>query len=345
MNDAPENSCLVRDRYLSYSMISDWLRCRHLWHVKYEEGIRPVIKNRQPEIGDAVHRSIAMALRGEDPYKGYISWKDDFLRKAERNLFDEEVAVLDDMETDVVATTERALKFIKATGLTTVTWNGIDMIEQRIVFPLAGWKGFVAIFDWVARDPEGAVWLIDWKVRKTFQPQLSEDVSLQMMIYQAVCQLQGLRVDGSRTLQIMPGELQAPKVNANGTISRTDIRTDWETYKARVLLAGGDPADYDDMRIKLEAKEFQRWLFQYRSQTEVATAWNEIVMPLSKEVNRKTKVITRNLNFINCMNCDVQTLCLAALRGHDTNLPDYAPVGGDDELTEGLQKWRKTRRT
>lgn len=341
------DALVTSENYLSYSQIADWLRCRQLWRYNWEQRLRPKIKARQPELGDAVHRMIATWLRIGDVDQGWTDWRNVFLARAGRDLFDEELELVDALEIDAAHTALRAVKFIQETGLTTAIWNGIPMIEQRVSFPLAGWKGFVGVFDWVAQDlSTGMEWLIDWKVRDSFQTQLAEDVSLQMGLYSAAAQLKGRLITGSRTLQIKAGAMKMPTLNQNGSMSRADIRTDWFTYRTALEASGLNPDEYEDMKAKLDAKVFQDWLMSYRSQTELWTLWNEIAIPVSREILSKRRRIVRNMNFFNCVTCPAQELCLASVRGHDTEyiVAREFEREGEDEITKGLIQWRSISR-
>jgi len=111
--------------------------------------------------------------------KGVESWKEQEL--ARDDLFEEEIEAIHQVGADAEQIAIRALRKLPIDEWETVMDPaGIPMIEYHFTIPLKGWGGFHGYIDWVGRHkPTGQIWLVDWKVRGSFQPYEAEEVNLQ----------------------------------------------------------------------------------------------------------------------------------------------------------------------
>ena len=312
---------------LSFSQISTYLRCRQEWQYVYQGKLAPRMDARPLSLGSAVHIGLATALREyhcgqmsvEDGVrKGTESWKEREL--ARDDLFEEEIEAIHQVAADAEQIAIRTLRKLPIDEWETVTDPaGIPMIEYYFTIPLKGWGGFHGYIDWVGRHkPTGQIWLVDWKVRKSFQPYEAEEVNLQNAAYQyAIFRILRKPLVGTITFQISDKPPAKPKLNKDGTMSRALIKTDWETYKAALLEAGLSPDDYLDMAEKLSTVEFFRPAKEYRTLDTVRRVWKEVIEPTAREIRRSNKIVVRNLGHRTCNGCAYRQLCLAELGGGD----------------------------
>ncbi|HOB43940.1 MAG TPA: PD-(D/E)XK nuclease family protein [Bacillota bacterium] len=312
---------------LSFSQISTYLRCRQEWWYVYQENLVPRVDARPLSLGSAVHMGLATALReyyyGTMPVedgvrKGVESWKEREL--ARDDLFEEEIEAIHQVGADAEQIAIRTLRKLPIDEWETVVDPaGIPMIEYHFTIPLKGWGGFHGYIDWVGRHkPTDQIWLVDWKVRGSFQPYEAEEVNLQNAAYQyAIFRILRKPPVGTITFQISDKSPAKPKLNKDGTMSRALIKTDWETYKAALLEAGLNPDDYLDMAEKLSTVEFFRPAKEYRTLHTVRQVWKGVVEPTAREIRRSNKIVVRNLGYRTCNGCAYRQLCLAELSGED----------------------------
>jgi hypothetical protein len=208
--------------------------------------------------------------------------------------------------------------------------KGQAMVEWHFDRPVAGIGLLTGDIDWVARHkPTNTVWLWDHKVRARLGNAAAEDFNTQMGLYQHVLTVdEGLQLAGSITFQVSSKIPSTPKLNKGGvSMSRSAIDTDWGTYEQALLDAGLDPVDYDDMRVKLEAKRFYDPTRFFRSEEHAANIWSQIFLPAAVEMRTAlyspdvagtpNPLIVRSMNSFNCRGCAYIPLCIGELRGQD----------------------------
>lgn len=136
--------------------------------------------------------------------------------------------------------------------------------------------------DWVARDlHSGLTYVVDWKSRKTFQPDEyeqaigGEDFNFQISLYAAAMQQLGVPINGTITYQIAPYVPEWPAIIKNGRISKANIRSDWDTYRAAIMANNEDPEDeyYAEMREKLNKQVWWSPVTIYRGEAELRNRW------------------------------------------------------------------------
>jgi hypothetical protein len=181
----------------------------------------------------------------------------------------------------------------------------------------------------VREKATGMLFLWDYKVRTQLQPEDDEEVNFQFAVYQRILRVDyGVNVVGSICAQVFNELPKEPKLNQNGSMARTDIKTDWPTYSAALVANGLDPNDYLDMKDKLNGKEFWRLSKAYRKPAELEAVWNEIVLPAVKEMASTKTPMTRTMSAWNCKGCNFRNLCLEGMRGGDVDYiiaNDYQP--------------------
>lgn len=223
---------------------------------------------------------------------------------------------------------KRALQEFDDLGWETVEFDGRPAVEIDLYVPLPsefGFDSFAMHLDWVCIDANDTIRLVDYKVRRTFMPEDSERFNFQHAVYAYGLWQHGVEVQGTVTYEIRNDLPSKPKVNKNGSISRSATKTDWPTYLATILENGQDPAEYLDMQEKLSDYKFTNPLHAYRTETELKNIWDTIVIPTARSIARERIIFrgdnehqpVRNLKWINCQGCQFKDPCTQAISGDD----------------------------
>ncbi len=314
----------------SYSQINTFQRCQYAWQLSYKEGLQPRIDNPKPQLGTAIHRGLEAGLLGESVSAEVDVWADE----AMKYLKPEEEVVIFDQKVLAKSIALRTLASFYDAGFEVMqgpkgTPLEGPMIERELKVPLSlsfdsrlyHFKGYV---DVVARERfSGHLWTIDFKSRESFAPEDSEEYSLQMAVYQYMLLLLGVDTKGSIAWQTKSTVPREPKLNKGGkSMSRAAITTTWALYEAALKAAGLDPAEYGEMKEKLEEVQWQRLSRAYRGPKEIAAIWEQIVTPVTIQIliaNEAPGDRPRTLNAFNCRGCQYKDLCMEGLRGGDTD--------------------------
>jgi len=314
------------NRTVSFSEIESYHKCRQAWHYRYNEGLTPIDVGESLLVGSAVHYYLAEEIRGRVfnlplTQTSWLSANQDRYDDLFFSEMEECLVEIDEVARKVAA---RAADWL-ALGSSCGRWgpcyvNGKPAVEYEFVTKLKGTLGFKGVIDWIATDnTDDSLWIFEHKTHRTFTVEDGADL-LQLPIYQHAAKQLGLDIRGTAVLQILPSLPERPKLNKNGTMSRAQIRSDWETYKTELLSAGLDPDDYkDEMIPKLEGVEWFRLSKTIRSNAEIEAIWNMIFLPAVKDICDKRKRIVRSRSSFNCARCDYRRLCEAELFGGDVD--------------------------
>lgn len=315
-------------RVLSYSQLSAWLQCRYAWRMKYDLRLKTVKVREAIDLGDCIHRYLSAYLLGQDPKIEMADWLDEKVSRLGPMVSLAEELMYDEMADTAVAIAKRTIEFLISNNLTTAVVNGVPLVEANTILRgLPGWDSFQSHIDWVAIDPyiNGAI-QIDFKTRKNFMDPRSEEFGIQNAIYLIKCRMLGIPANASGTLQILSSLPAIPKVNQNGSVSRSAIKTDWDTYRAVIEASGENPDDYLDMQAKLSGVRFFELNRQLWSDTYLMGIWNNVVVPAATQiafardaVDNVAGGVYRSLGPFNCRNCDVSSICTGVLQGYDPN--------------------------
>lgn len=219
----------------------------------------------------------------------------------------------------------------------TVVHNGKPLIEHRDQVQIIGdltesWYKdtseivFQFQLDWVATNiNDGLVYLIDWKSRRSFQDEekessiSGEDFNFQISLYQKAMQLLGVNTDATICFQISPFNPKTPDTLKNGRISKSNIKTDWETYAAAIVANGESPDDpyYADMKEKLGEPQWFSPITIFRSQTELDNRW-KLAQDWTRQIYAPEQQYLPAISPM-CVNCSFAKLCLGKDRGYDVD--------------------------
>lgn len=344
--------------YLTASQVSEWLRCRYKYHLRYVRNIAARVSRRPMELGSATHIGISAALHNLGKARlsvgGALSRKDvmrDTIAAADRaieqwasdsvkrlggheRMTEEEHEQYHEISKDAPVIVAELLADLKPHRWKTLRIKGEPLIERSLTCPIVGgskilegsnaavirkrWAGFHGTPDWVFEDGDG-IWVLDWKIRKTFTPSEDEELSVQGYSYVKLVNMNGIPATGSVMAQIKAQVPSVPKLNKDGSVSRADIATTWEHYSNFVRSAGLDPNDYLDMKAKLENKQFRSLARVHRGENETHRFWQGIVTAAAWEIAARSDFNIRQFGMLNCRGCWARKFCLAELADHDTD--------------------------
>lgn len=261
MTDTTQFHASVEKRTdISFSQIATWMSCPHQWFLQYPMGMRPPMRPGSPmNIGDLVHVGIAHYWETGTQVAAHAAIRDrlgdlyvqipaDILSHGVHDGFEE-------IEANAQRLVDMVIDYATRNKWEPVIVDGIDLLiekelrhvvfdrERFLYYNVAGHLDAV-----IYEGTTGRRWVVDYKTRGTFSPTDYEQTNLQNAIYLWLLKNDGIEVDGSLTLEIKNKPPAQPKVNKDGSISRSAVATDWATYKAVVESQGLDPSDYLDMK-------------------------------------------------------------------------------------------------
>lgn len=321
---------------VSVSQLQTFLSCRKKWEYNYIENITPRVERAYLTIGKLCHKGMqtAMQMLWEYPLATFeqvldtgleaidIEWTD-YMESVP--LLDEEIPDLDQTLNDAKSVFAQALREFNPLKYEVVTVikdkKPIPALELHFRVPCAPTKGLHGYIDAILRDKEtGFVWCTDYKFRKSLSPDEDEAFNIQNAVYSYACQKMGIDITGTMTWQHINTPAADPAVLKDGSISKAKIKTTWEHYAAFCMKNGKNPADYSDVKEKLEEIEWYRATLEYRNEETIDRIWNQCVSPVAKAVkaaHKKGAVNFKSLYPWNCKMCQYQSLCQAELRNYD----------------------------
>lgn len=338
---------------VSYSMVKSFLDCQQSWYYSYIKKIVPRITNPKLDKGTLVHKAIEAAWHAvhDIPFskenaklvrvkssKAMLNAVQTALGNYIDNnlLVQEEVDLAEETAVTALAVSRKAFKAIYA-KYKPVDIAGLPAVEYQFTIPIKKVAKFHGTIDFIAEERKtGLIWLIDWKVRSAFTPSVNQEYNLQMASYQYALLQLGVETAGSITYEIWHEPPNEPELLANKkALSKSAIRTDWNTYKAAIEKHGFKESDYLDMKEKLKAVKWVNECAAYRNTNEIVKTWELVMLPAIESLvkvvrdTKKTFNPQRVICSLNtaCPNCSYNQLCLEELRGNDVSeiLEDFVP--------------------
>jgi hypothetical protein len=319
------------------SQLIDFHRCRYRWHLRHRRRIERRKIAPAMDLGSAVHAGVAGALLFHAKNTshsarvwntgiqtqlaiGVHQWAKEWC-EGRGELTDETKHLLSDTISQGIAIAERAITFMDLLRWRVIRLSKSPMIEQKIWWPIPGSEiQFYGTPDFVAEDlRDGGVWVHDWKVRERFVSSDDENFDVQLPTYQhgLLQQKPYIPTVGAIKWQFRSELPREPSVNKNGSMSRQQIISDWETYQAALIRNKLKPVDYEaEMRPKLDGVRFFQMDRLYRNDFQVQQTWNEIVLPMTRTY-LAAKRFHRVMSTYTCRDCKVREICLAELVGED----------------------------
>lgn len=324
---------------LNYSQLSEWMRCRYRWHLRNRRKIERRGVNISLDIGSAVHKGIAGAIRQHADQKDPALTAGRLLKiraacSTAIDTYREEWVKEHGGRTD--AEIEEQLAQIIAQAQE-VAWNtveqidlaqwetlrlqdGTPLVEHKLTMPFLPGLPWYGTADWAAKDRTrvGGRWAIDFKVREKFQSVEHEETDLQLPSYQILLRSNGIPTTGTIKWQIRRELPKTPKRNKDGSVSRAMCATTWDIYRDFVVACGLDPKDYEEeMKAKLSNVKFVSIERLYRNDFYLNNVWEQVIVPNAK-LFAKSKSFPRHMSYMSCSGCGAKDFCVAELRGEET---------------------------
>lgn len=314
----------MRFKALRYSMLASYQKCRRAFKYQYVEGLVSRSTPRPLVLGTMVHKVLEIRLRGGTVEAAQAELEAMAAQaEAEEVYFDDEgemtsYAALVDIASSIG---NRAFKEFDKFFYVATDKDGEPIIERTmhgkipgVASPLRGTCDLICV-----ERATGAYWLGDWKIRKDMGQEDDEQWNGQMPTYHWLAQQNfDFQIRGTIIFGVLAKVPRKPAKTKDGGVSRANVITDWPTYRAAVVEAGQDPLDYDDMRVKLEGREWFKQHRIWRSQIELAKTVEYAVFDVARQITRDTgKVAPPNLTRM-CKGCSYKDLCLEENKGADT---------------------------
>lgn len=349
-NDTP---CMFYDEMtpegmVSVSQINSFLSCRRRWQYAYCEGLRQRRERDYLTVGKLCHAGMeaAMRERWRIGHEGLAVPSGHLTRKgmdAIQEMWDDYMSVTDFLAEELPEQQElmaRALDVFEEAleEFDPLRWMPITIVkdgepapalELHFCVPCAGSEGLHGYIDAILRDLEtGQMWCVDYKFRRTLAADDDERFNLQNAVYMMACRQMGIDVAGTMTWQRYNTPSAVPKLNQDGSASRTKIRCTWTSYRRFLEEAGLDPADYADMEGKLADVEMCRATREVRSDEMIDRVWGQVVEPAALSIEYEVETyeigidhgkLIPSMDPWTCRMCSFQSLCQAELRGYDAD--------------------------
>ena len=330
----------------SYSEISTWAQCRMKHHWQYTRLLETKKISPLPSIGSCGHEALSTYMKGGDwrqSVKDWVKrstaplWENTTPPATEEDEFDygsEQNKETINMFEDAGALIEQIM------ARYTEKWDQdnftVVATEQHFAVPIVGMRTkLIGYWDAIVMDENENLWLMETKFPgEQFYPDDGLDLDMQVGIYQYAAVRLGYPIIGTIYNQALQKFPKVPERNKDGKMSRGSITTDWPTYRAALIAAGLNPADYLDMMDKLKDKEFFRRTYIYRSGLEVKRYVKDIQHAIWDMSSNKHVYMCGDR--IRCQRCQFRELCIETLKGGDVDFlvqNAYQPRIRREEIT------------
>lgn len=339
----------VIENKMSASQLMCYMSCPRKWYYSYWEKLKPKVDRPYLTMGKLCHKGMEYAMRrkwwadryGEEitldqlEVAGINAMDSEFSEYIENvPLLGEEIVNQEILLRDAESIFHRALVEFDPMRyeVLTIDRDGeqIPALELHFDFPSTCTTGLHGYIDAILRDKKSeasnCVWCVDYKFRRTFTEDGDEAFNIQNTIYAYACMRMGIDITGTMTWQHLNTPNATPKLNIDGTMSRSKIKCTWEWYKDFLELYGLDPADYEEMEEKLSEIEWSRATYEIRNEETLQNIYNYVIGANCTEIWNLKSLIGHNPNIAvrkmypwNCKLCQFKDLCQAELRGYDAD--------------------------
>lgn len=351
---------------VSISQIQQFMKCPKSWAFNYIDKITPRVERPYLTIGKLCHVGMAAAwterwhnqqtdlstdssvshARALMEEKGVLAIRDEYERYLKNNDFHHEE--IDDLEALYKEACHIFLGSFRRVDPFKYEVLSVDketpMVEFHFIVPCPGSKGMHGYIDVVLKEiGTDNIWAIDWKYRSQMSSDAEEPFNLQNAVYNYALHRMGIHVTGSVTWQHTNKAPAIPTMNKNGTMSRSKIRTTWEVYRRELCKNGLDPEEYrEEMEEKLSDIQWEKINREYLNDLTLLKTWNEIIVPVSRQIASKRKKITASMFPWNCKICHYSPICLAEIRGYDVDFIKDTAYMPKPKFNDGVSDGNKS---
>lgn len=305
-------------------------QCEQDWAYRYLRGLKPIRVRPEMDVGSFTHICIAAYFNNNHPSR---TLKKELGDRQERlvglGLPQEQ---LDELEEDMEGNANIAWDVYERWGdwFGPADWEPM-YVEHKLEIDLGGGDTFWGIVDFVGASPDGMVECIDWKVRGEIQDPDRHRYPLQQVVYAFMLYTRGIEVDKIGTCQMRGVMAKDPKINKNGAISRSAVRTTWDHYAEFAENNGQDPDEYLDMKEKLEAVQWHRRDGDCWGPNRLEMVWDSVVLPRVRRLQSRYDKFTASpirtaWGTAQCSRCFYADLCSAELFGEDFDIDEVFEV-------------------
>lgn len=299
---------------ISFTELSTWKICRRRWYNAYVRRLRPREDRRLIKFGRLAHLGMSAFLKGED----WRSVVDTAIAEDCKDRFDESIEQQKQLGEEVKGVLHRFITTTLAEFTIVRDNNGNPLTEFEIEVPIRGIKTRLYVrVDAVLSDGGSGHWLAEFKFPgNQFRPYDDIRMSTQIAIYQFALRRAGIPTVGVLYFQALGKQPATPKLNKDGSMSRSDISTTWEVYEKALVENGLNPMDYIDMQPKLADKKFITVDRIYRSPDQLRAFQDELAHS-AYSLTAPKKYILFSDNAINCRGCQFREICEEEISGRD----------------------------
>jgi len=296
---------MTEELKLSYSKIKNWRFCRMSYYYSNIERIEPKKKPRPLELGSAVHGMI-------EDYRLGKNWLDRLkgIKETYDKLSLDEKEHYGNIPLDSEKIVAGYLQHYKEEDKGLV----YHLIEKELgPFELVEGVVFGVKPDGLAEDTMGRMLLVEMKTGKRLPPEDFRLWNLQTLLYVWGVRQGGYKVDGVLWDHIRTKIPTEPRLLKDGTMSRRELDTTYETYYNALIKEGLNPDDYTGVLDLLK----KRKAFYARYKLPVKESMMQHIMKDARitaaEIRDGLTHITRDVSQMKCPRCMYRPLCEAAL--------------------------------
>lgn len=283
---------------LSHSRAYVFNKCKKAFAYKYLEKVKPLPGTmyldswERMQRGIIGHSAMEAGFLGQD-IDSYVKQKFEESSAKFGGLSAEQSALAPGMLSDSITVAKSALEWLPVNEWEPYSLNGKPMVEAKLELPLPSWAGFLGYADLVARyKPTGAVYVVDYKFRASFEREDMDKYNSQFALYQKALAALGVPVVGSVLFEIKPTPpARAPRI----------VRTDTGNLNGVRISADG--------RFRLTPT--------LRSEEFIDNYWEDFKVQAQAIAALKPEEAYRSMNGFNCGQCEYERLCQGELRGDD----------------------------
>jgi hypothetical protein len=342
-------------RYLSYSELCAFRRCRFQWWLEYVLGVRSARSSVKTRLGTLVDAAFMARLRLWAITKGVvcegeIDAEEAIKKECRRNVWsdnDPKFGTTEDAAVRALTLADFIYTELQLDGdrYSPVMINGVCAVQISLYAPLdvpddspaklyytGGFKGKL---DWVAGDKfyDGREVILDAKVKKVLDT-MDLGADLQLALYQVLTAKNGHRIGLAQQVQIL-GKVPGPP---GLTKDRKKLRCDskacvsYDTFTAAMRRLGHTEAKYSKYIEKLRKKKFWQIVVGSAPPGEQAALWEEAMAdaelmarialsPPEKWLRGKPRLVTRAIDSYvgsKCQSCPIHSICRSTITGRPT---------------------------
>lgn len=294
---------------ISQSKLKTWRGCRKAYFYKYVMKITKKYKPLPFMRGTIIHNMMEAHYLGKDPWKSFK--RDMAANEKAIRINPEEYG---DLGTHLKVLMKGYFDYYADEDLKPIK------VEHNFRTKLVGKIFLTGKIDLIAKHDK-LRWMTEHKCHNTIPTGIIPYANLQSSLYVWAYNKEADKpLDGVMWNYLWGKVPSIPKPLKNGEMSRKKSSTTWAIYKHALLEAGLDPKEYLDVKKALRGNEEQ--YYQRQKLPIDKTMMNTIVEDTKTTALEIEKLAgkdqTRNLGY-NCQRCEFKNLCVAQLKGLDTN--------------------------